>query len=108
MISRNGENNVALACVREYAAGCCRCDLWKRATQTVFGDGPTKARLMLVREQPGDQEDLAREPFVGPAGQLLRQFFPSTLASLVSLYRASCEHPTQPRELKHVNSLDPI
>ena len=57
---------------REQAAGCRRCDLWKRATQTVFGEGPTKARLMLVGEQPGDQEDLAGEPFVGPAGQLLR------------------------------------
>jgi uracil-DNA glycosylase family protein len=57
---------------REQAAGCRRCDLWKRATQTVFGEGPAKARLMLVGEQPGDQEDLAGEPFVGPAGQLLR------------------------------------
>jgi uracil-DNA glycosylase len=61
-----------LAHAREQAAGCRRCDLWKRATQTVFGEGPTKARLMLVGEQPGDQEDLAGEPFVGPAGQLLR------------------------------------
>ena len=59
--------------VRERAAGCRRCDLWKRATQTVFGNGPIKARLMLVGEQPGDQEDLAGEPFVGPAGQLLRE-----------------------------------
>jgi uracil-DNA glycosylase len=57
---------------RKRAEGCRRCDLWKRATQTVFGEGPTKARLMLVGEQPGDQEDLAGEPFVGPAGQLLR------------------------------------
>jgi uracil-DNA glycosylase len=62
----------SLSRVRERAAGCRRCDLWKRATQTVFGEGPTKARLMLVGEQPGDQEDLAGEPFVGPAGQLLR------------------------------------
>jgi DNA polymerase len=58
--------------VREDAAGCRRCDLWKRGTQTVFGEGPSSARLMLVGEQPGDQEDLAGEPFVGPAGQLLR------------------------------------
>ena len=62
----------SLSRVRERAAGCRRCDLWKRATQTVFGEGPTKARLMLVGEQPGDQEDRAGEPFVGPAGQLLR------------------------------------
>ena len=63
----------SLSRVRERAAGCRRCDLWKRATQTVFGDGPIKARLMLVGEQPGDQEDMAGEPFVGPAGQLLRE-----------------------------------
>ena len=62
-----------LSDIRDAAAGCRRCDLWKRATQTVFGEGPTKARLMLVGEQPGDQEDLAGEPFVGPAGQLLRE-----------------------------------
>jgi DNA polymerase len=62
-----------LSRARERAAGCRRCDLWKRATQTVFGEGPIKARLMLVGEQPGDQEDLAGEPFVGPAGQLLRE-----------------------------------
>src|SRR4029078_10433261 len=59
--------------IREDAAGCRRCDLWKRATQTVFGEGPPDARLMLVGEQPGDQEDVAGEPFVGPAGQLLRE-----------------------------------
>lgn len=59
--------------VRDDAAGCRRCDLWKRATQTVFGEGPASARLMLVGEQPGDQEDVAGEPFVGPAGQLLRE-----------------------------------
>jgi uracil-DNA glycosylase len=62
-----------LSRIRAEAAGCRRCDLWKRATQTVFGEGPTSARLMLVGEQPGDQEDLAGEPFVGPAGQLLRK-----------------------------------
>lgn len=58
--------------VRDAADGCRRCDLWKRGTQTVFGEGPVTAPLMLVGEQPGDQEDLAGEPFVGPAGQLLR------------------------------------
>ena len=61
-----------LAQVRDDAARCRRCELWKRGTQTVFGEGPMTARLMLVGEQPGDQEDLAGEPFVGPAGQLLR------------------------------------
>jgi len=58
--------------VRDDAAGCRRCDLWKRGTQTVFGEGPSNARIMLVGEAPGDQEDLAGEPFVGPAGRLLR------------------------------------
>ncbi len=53
------------------AATCQLCDLYKHATQTVFGEGPPDARLMLVGEQPGDQEDLAGRPFVGPAGQML-------------------------------------
>ena len=53
------------------AAGCRRCPLWEPATQVVFGEGPADARMMLVGEQPGDQEDLAGRPFVGPAGQLL-------------------------------------
>lgn len=52
------------------AATCTRCDLCRHATQTVFGEGPETARLMVVGEQPGDQEDLAGRPFVGPAGQL--------------------------------------
>jgi DNA polymerase len=53
------------------AAACQRCGLWQHATQTVFGEGPLDARIMLVGEQPGDQEDLAGRPFVGPAGQML-------------------------------------
>jgi DNA polymerase len=53
------------------AAACRRCPLWEPATQVVFGEGPPDASLMLVGEQPGDQEDLAGRPFVGPAGQLL-------------------------------------
>jgi uracil-DNA glycosylase family protein len=57
--------------VREAARGCRACDLWERATQTVFGWGPVPARLMLVGEQPGDQEDVRGEPFVGPAGRIL-------------------------------------
>jgi uracil-DNA glycosylase len=63
---------MSLRDLRQRARGCQRCDLWKNATQTVFGQGPSRARLMLVGEQPGDQEDVAGEPFVGPAGQLLR------------------------------------
>jgi DNA polymerase len=57
--------------VREAATGCRACDLWKRGTQTVFGDGARRADLMLVGEQPGNDEDLAGRPFVGPAGKLL-------------------------------------
>jgi uracil-DNA glycosylase len=53
------------------AAGCTACPLHERGTQTVFGEGRERARLMLIGEQPGDQEDLAGRPFVGPAGQLL-------------------------------------
>jgi uracil-DNA glycosylase family protein len=54
------------------AAGSCRaCPLWRHATCTVFGEGPADARIVLVGEQPGDQEDRAGEPFVGPAGKLL-------------------------------------
>ena len=57
--------------LREQAAHCRACPLWKDATQTVFGEGPQTARIMLVGEQPGDKEDLAGKPFVGPAGQML-------------------------------------
>ncbi len=53
------------------AQGCRACDLWKRGTQTVFGEGPASARVALVGEQPGDEEDRAGVPFVGPAGRLL-------------------------------------
>ena len=57
--------------LREAAASCHGCDLWQSATQTVFGEGAEQAKLMLVGEQPGDQEDLQGHPFVGPAGRLL-------------------------------------
>jgi uracil-DNA glycosylase family protein len=61
----------SLKAAREAAAGCRACPLWAPATQTVFGEGPARARMLLVGEQPGDQEDLAGRPFVGPAGRLL-------------------------------------
>jgi len=57
--------------LRESAAGCRACPLWKPATQTVFGEGPAKARILMVGEQPGDEEDRTGRPFVGPAGKLL-------------------------------------
>jgi DNA polymerase len=60
-----------LASLREAAANCRGCDLYKNATQTVFGEGPRTASVVLVGEQPGDQEDKAGHPFVGPSGKLL-------------------------------------
>ena len=62
-----------LADARNVAEGCRACDLWRRATQTVFGAGAAHAPLVLVGEQPGDQEDLAGRPFVGPAGRVLEE-----------------------------------
>ncbi len=61
----------SLKALREQAAECRNCDLWKPATQVVFGEGKVGSPLMMVGEQPGDKEDLAGKPFVGPAGQLL-------------------------------------
>jgi len=57
--------------IRAAATSCRACHLWKLGTQTVFGEGAAKARLMFIGEQPGDAEDLAGRPFVGPAGKLL-------------------------------------
>lgn len=53
------------------AAKCKGCDLWQRATQTVFGEGSSRAPILLIGEQPGDKEDIAGHPFVGPAGKIL-------------------------------------
>ena len=63
----------SLPALREAAAGCKGCALWQLGTQTVFGEGPASAEIMFVGEQPGDQEDRAGRPFVGPAGQLFDQ-----------------------------------
>jgi uracil-DNA glycosylase len=60
----------SLTKLRAEAAHCKACDLWKTGTQTVFGEGPARAEAMFVGEQPGDQEDRAGRPFVGPAGKL--------------------------------------
>ena len=64
-------DRASLPKLREAAAGCTACDLYKTGTQTVFGEGTRNAEVMFVGEQPGDQEDLAGKPFVGPAGRLL-------------------------------------
>ncbi|APH73835.1 UdgX family uracil-DNA binding protein [Aquibium oceanicum] len=66
-----GANASTIPELRAAAEGCRRCPLWRDATQTVFGEGPEKAKVVFVGEQPGDQEDLAGKPFVGPAGKML-------------------------------------
>jgi uracil-DNA glycosylase len=71
---------------RDLAHDCRRCDLWRRGTQTVFGEGRKNARFMLVGEQPGDAEDKAGEPFVGPAGQLLRDALAEAGIPLTDVY----------------------
>jgi DNA polymerase len=65
--------DAGLDVIATLAVGCKACDLWARATQTVFGEGAAPAPLMLVGEQPGDREDLAGHPFVGPAGRVLNE-----------------------------------
>ena len=57
--------------LREASAQCKACDLWKIGTQTVFGDGPTRSKIFLIGEQPGNDEDLTGQPFVGPSGRIL-------------------------------------
>jgi len=68
---RRSAGETDLEAVRRDAAACRACPLWANATQTVFGEGPANADIVFVGEQPGDQEDLAGRPFVGPAGKLL-------------------------------------
>jgi uracil-DNA glycosylase family protein len=65
------ESPASIVELRAAAEDCRACPLWKPATQTVFGEGPEKAKIMLIGEQPGDEEDVSGRPFVGPAGKLL-------------------------------------
>ncbi len=69
-MSDDGAEAKSIAEARKAAEHCRRCPLWKNATQTVFGEGPETARVVFVGEQPGDQEDIAGKPFVGPAGKM--------------------------------------
>ncbi|MGN6155610.1 MAG: UdgX family uracil-DNA binding protein [Sphingomicrobium sp.] len=69
-VARRSNLRASWEALFEDARSCTRCHLYKHATQTVFGEGPLDAKLMFVAEQPGDAEDLAGRPFVGPAGQL--------------------------------------
>ena len=66
-----GDKLARIEALRREASGCRACPLWKNATQTVFGEGPAEADLLFVGEQPGDREDRAGRPFVGPAGHML-------------------------------------
>jgi DNA polymerase len=70
-LSATASNHLTLAALREAAAGCRACDLYKTGTQTVFGEGAEHAQIMFVGEQPGDREDTEGKPFVGPAGRVL-------------------------------------
>jgi uracil-DNA glycosylase len=79
----------SLASLRQAAAGCTACPLYRTGTQTVFGEGARAARLMLVGEQPGDREDLAGEPFVGPAGRLLDDALEAAGIEPASVYRTN-------------------
>ncbi|MES2441773.1 MAG: UdgX family uracil-DNA binding protein [Pseudomonadota bacterium] len=81
-----GNVTAAWDALREEAKGCTRCHLYKHATQTVFGEGPVDARMMVVGEQPGDQEDLAGKPFVGPAGQMFDRAIEAAGIDRASLY----------------------
>jgi uracil-DNA glycosylase family protein len=77
------------AVLKEEAGACHECPLWRDATQTVFGDGPTEAPVMLVGEQPGDHEDLEGQPFVGPAGKLLDQALSEAGLGQTGIYRTN-------------------
>jgi DNA polymerase len=81
-----GNSQAAWEALREEAAHCTRCHLYKPATQTVFGEGPVDARLMFVGEQPGDQEDLAGRPFIGPAGQVFNRALASAEIDRATVY----------------------
>jgi len=76
----------AWTALRRQAAACTRCPLYLGATQTVFGEGPVTARLVLIGEQPGDQEDRQGRPFVGPAGRLLGQALAEARIDRADLY----------------------
>ncbi|UPG89583.1 UdgX family uracil-DNA binding protein [Luteibacter aegosomaticola] len=76
----------SLAELRQQAKDCRACELWRPATQTVFGEGPDDARIVVIGEQPGDQEDLAGKPFIGPAGKLFDQALADAGVPRAALY----------------------
>jgi DNA polymerase len=84
--ARRRDTTDGLGELRQEAAICTACDLYRRATQTVFGEGNPSARIVLVGEQPGNEEDLAGHPFVGPAGRLLDEALTQAGLDRGSLY----------------------
>jgi len=96
----------AWAALREEAAHCTRCDLYKHATQTVFGEGPADARMMIIGEQPGDQEDLAGHPFVGPAGEVFDRAMAEAGIARASVYvtNAVKHFKFEPRGKRRIHS----
>ena len=101
-----GNMRAAWEALRDEAAGCTRCHLYKHATQTVFGEGPAGARLMFVGEQPGDQEDLAGRPFVGPAGQVFDRAIAEAGIDRASVYvtNAVKHFKFEPRGKRRIHS----
>ncbi len=77
---------LAIESLRNAARKCRACDLWKNATQTVFGEGKSRPSIMLIGEQPGDKEDIAGHPFVGPAGHLLDEALDSAGIARADVY----------------------
>ena len=97
----------SLTTVREAAENCTACHLYKRATQTVFGEGPKKAAMMLVGEQPGDYEDVAGKPFVGPAGKFFLQSSPPKSWPR-SILRRCCASRMKNRDTANTKTSSPI
>jgi DNA polymerase len=100
------EEFTSITDVREAAKRCKRCPLWKHATQTVFGDGPPTARVIFVGEQPGDQEDIAGKPFVGPAGMIFDQILEEAgIDRLITYVTNAVKHfKFEPRGKRRIHS----
>lgn len=96
----------SIAELREAAKGCRRCPLWKPATQTVFGGGPEDADVVFVGEQPGDQEDLAGKPFVGPAGRVFDEILAEAGVDRLKVYvtNAVKHFKFEPRGKRRIHS----